>query len=153
MEEAIEKYTEGLAVDKENDTIQATLLSNRATALLRVRDSVFATERSLTLSSQLKKTTEALADCDACLAVAPTYFKALRTRGRIHLSTEDFEAAVRDLKQAYELAPTGSNDEASLSREVKDAEVKLKKSKMKDHYKTLGITSDASESEIKKGRS
>lgn len=69
----------------------------------------------------------------------------------MHLSTEDFEAAVRDFKQAYELAPAGSNDEAGLQREVKDAEVKLKKSKMKDHYKTLGITSDASELEIKKG--
>lgn len=57
---------------------------------------------------------------------------------------------MRDLKAAYEHAPSGSNDETALKKEVKDAEVKLKKSKMKDHYKTLGITSDATEDEIKK---
>lgn len=74
---------------------------------------------------------EALADCTACLAVQPSYYKALRTRGRINIATEDFEAAVRDFKSAYEMAPTGSPDEAALLREVKDAEVKLKKSKMK----------------------
>ena len=69
------------------------------------------------------------------------------------MAAENFEDSLRDLKQAYELAATGSNDEASLQREVKDVEVKLKKSKMKDHYKTLGITVDASEVEIKKGAS
>lgn len=38
---------------------------------------------------------------------------------------------MRDFKQAYELAPAGSADEAGLQRDVRDAEVKLKKSKMK----------------------
>lgn len=38
---------------------------------------------------------------------------------------------MRDFKAAYELAPSGSADEAGLQREVKDAEQKLKKSKMK----------------------
>lgn len=37
MEEAIEKYTEALGVDEENDVLRATLYSNRASAYLRVR--------------------------------------------------------------------------------------------------------------------
>jgi hypothetical protein len=41
---------------------------------------------------------------------------------------------VRDFKQAYELAPAGSADESALHKEVKDAEAKLKKSKMKVRF-------------------
>lgn len=55
----------------------------------------------------------------------------MRTKARIGLLNEDFEGALRDFKAAYELATTGSTDEAGLLREVKDAEIKLKKSKMK----------------------
>ena len=99
----------------------------------------------------MKNPTAALADCDACIFVSPKYWKAIRTRARVHLSTEDFEAALRDFKLAYELAPAGSADESALGREVKEAERSLKKSKMKDHYKTLGILASASEVEIKKG--
>ena len=44
---------------------------------------------------------------------------------------EDFEQAVRDFEKAYEMAPSGSNDEAALQREVKEAKTALKKSKMK----------------------
>lgn len=99
----------------------------------------------------MKKFVEALADCDACLAVSDKYFKALRTRGRVQLAQEEWYGALRDFKAAYEMAPAGTPDEAGLKREVKDAEAKLKKSKMKDHYKTLGIQSDATEDEIKKG--
>lgn len=79
----------------------------------------------------MKNTTAALADCDACIAASPKYWKALRTRGRVHISLEEFEAAVRDFKSAFELAPAGTPDEAALQREVKDAEIQLKKSKMK----------------------
>jgi DnaJ family protein C protein 7 len=86
---------------------------------------------------QLKKTDEALTDCTDCLELNPSYFKALRTRGRIHLSLEAWEDAIRDFKAAYELAPAGSADESALGREVKDAEAKFKKSKMK--VSSIGI--------------
>jgi DnaJ family protein C protein 7 len=36
LQEAIDKYGEVLEIDKENESIQATLLSNRATAYLKV---------------------------------------------------------------------------------------------------------------------
>ncbi|SCV67397.1 BQ2448_5008 [Microbotryum intermedium] len=133
LDKAIAKYSEALAVDPENDVLRATLLSNRATAQLK-----------------LKKYDEALSDCEACLTLQPQYWKAMRTKARACLALEEWEGAVQAFKQAYELAPAGSNDEAALKREVADAEAKLKKSKMKDHYKTLGISSTASEDEIKK---
>ncbi|KDE07038.1 hypothetical protein MVLG_02616 [Microbotryum lychnidis-dioicae p1A1 Lamole] len=133
LDRAIAKYSEALAVDPENDVLRATLLSNRATAQLK-----------------LKKYDEALSDCEACLALQPQYWKAMRTKARVGLAQEEWEGAVHAFKQAYEIAPAGSNDEAALKREIADAEAKLKRSKMKDHYKTLGISSTASEDEIKK---
>ncbi|SCZ93931.1 BZ3500_MvSof-1268-A1-R1_Chr6-3g08998 [Microbotryum saponariae] len=133
LDEAIAKYSEALVVDPENDVLRATLLSNRATAQLK-----------------LKKYDEALGDCEACLTLQPQYWKAMRTKARICLAQEEWEGAVHAFKQAYEIAPAGSNDEAALKREVADAEAKLKRSKMKDHYNTLGISSTASEDEIKK---
>lgn len=108
------------------------------------------THARLKTPAQTKAYESAISDCSACLNLDSSYFKAYRTRARAHLAQEDFEASVRDFKQAYELAPAGSNDEAALKREVRDAEAALKKSKMKDHYKTLGITSSATEVEIKK---
>lgn len=165
-DEAIQKYTEALEADPDNESIKAVLLSNRAAAHLRVRESpslflsparrvavlalalastarAFARidDRQLTPlppihfvspgTPQAKNYDSAIADCSSCVSASPSYFKAFRTRARAHLAQEDFEAAVRDFKQAYELAPQGSNDEAALKREVRDAEAKLKKSKMK----------------------
>jgi len=63
--------------------------------------------------------------------LSPSHFKAFRTRARAYLAQEDYEAAVRDFKQAFELAPQGSADEQALKREVREAEAALKKSKMK----------------------
>ncbi|KAK4698598.1 hypothetical protein P7C70_g7674, partial [Phenoliferia sp. Uapishka_3] len=131
--EAIEKYTECIEIDDENESFKATVLSNRATAYLKAKDYL-----------------KAIADCDECLRLNSQYFKALRTRARVQLAQEEWEGALRDFKAAYELAPAGSADENGLKREVKDAEAKLKKSKMKDHYKTLGTHSEATEDEIKK---
>ncbi|GAA5904965.1 hypothetical protein JCM6882_002406 [Rhodosporidiobolus microsporus] len=132
-DEAVAKYTEAMEADPENEPMRATLLSNRAAAHMKA-----------------KSYASAISDCDACLVLNDGYFKALRTRARAHLAQEDWEAAVRDFKAAYEAAPEGSNDEAALKREVKDAEQKLKKSKMKDYYKILGVTSEATDIELKK---
>ncbi|GAA5823513.1 hypothetical protein JCM10212_005795 [Sporobolomyces blumeae] len=132
-EEAIAKYTEAIDFDPENESMRATLLSNRAAAHLR-----------------LKSYDSAISDCTLCLTLNSQYFKALRTRARAYLAQDEFEDAVRDFKAAYELAPSGSNDEAMLKKEVQEAEQKLKRSKMKDHYKILGVHSEATEVEIKK---
>ncbi|GAA5905220.1 hypothetical protein JCM8208_000319 [Rhodotorula glutinis] len=132
-DEAIQKYSDAMDADPDNETIKAVLLSNRAAAYLRA-----------------KNYASAITDCTTCVTLSPSHFKAFRTRARAHLAQEDFEAAVRDFKQAFELAPQGSADEQALKREVREAEAALKKSKMKDHYKILGVETDASEIQIKK---
>ncbi|KAG6829473.1 hypothetical protein H0H87_011344 [Tephrocybe sp. NHM501043] len=139
--DAISKYSE--ALDRIGDSeeegggghIRATLLSNRATTLLK-----------------LERHQEALIDTEASLAIVPTSFKALRTRARLNLHFEKCDASIADFKSAIENAG-GEATEAdirALRGELKKAEAALKRSKTKDYYKILGIARDCSESDIKK---
>ncbi|CDS82019.1 related to tetratricopeptide repeat protein 2, dnajc7 [Sporisorium scitamineum] len=138
---AVERFTEALAIADENTArdgpaqgFKAILYSNRATA-----------------NSKNGDHTAAIADCDAALQLDSGYVKALRTRARALLATEQYEDAVRDFKKALEEASiTGGREAEQLQRELRSAEIDLKRSKKKDYYKILNIGKDASESEIKK---
>ncbi|KAJ7272532.1 hypothetical protein B0H12DRAFT_583920 [Mycena haematopus] len=144
FDEAIEKYTEALErvgeaeEEGKGGQIRATLLSNRATALLK-----------------LDRHEDALRDTDASLELIPTSFKALRTRARIHLHLEEYEKCVADFKAAIQQVSTdgaaGDADARALKTELKKAEAALKRSKTKDYYKILGVPRDCSEAEIRKG--
>lgn len=81
-----------------------------------------------------------MADTEASLALLPTSFKALRTRARINLHLEKFDAAVADFMSAIEQAgfENADADLRSLRTELKKAEAALKRSKTKDYYKILG---------------
>ncbi|KAG6809565.1 hypothetical protein H0H92_015747 [Tricholoma furcatifolium] len=141
FEEAIEKYTEALERigEKEEEgkggQIRATLLSNRATTLLK-----------------LERHEDALADTDASLLLSPTSFKALRTRARLYLHLERFDASIADFKSAIEHAAGEGTDAdvRALRAELKKAEAALKRSKTKDYYKILGVARDAGDGDIKK---
>lgn len=111
-------------------------------------------------------------DCNACLELNEGYFKAIRTRGRVYLAQEQFNEAISDFEKAFELAPAGSADETALKSDIRDAKARLRRSKMKvrfetidktsyvcwahlhrclqDHYKILGVTTEATEIDIKK---
>ncbi|RDB27715.1 DnaJ subfamily C member 7 [Hypsizygus marmoreus] len=140
-EEAIEKYSEALDIIGESEEeggggqIRATLLSNRATTLLK-----------------LDRHEEALADTDASLTLVPTSFKALRTRARLNVHLEKYDAAITDFKSAIQQAHSeGSDAEVrALKSELKKAEAALKRSKTKDYYKILGVTRDCTEVDIRK---
>jgi len=141
LEEAIEKYEEALNRIGENDEegkggqIRATLLSNRATSLLK-----------------LDRHEEALCDTEASLALLPTSFKALRTRARINIHLEKFDKAIADFKSAIEQAGMEGSDAdvRAMRADLKKAEAALKRSKTKDYYKILGVARECSEAEIKK---
>ncbi|KAL1678207.1 hypothetical protein EV122DRAFT_212555 [Schizophyllum commune] len=143
FEEAIDKYTEALDAIGEVETegkggqIRSTLLSNRATTLVK-----------------LSRHQEALEDTDNALRLVPTSYKALRTRARINLVLENYDGAVQDFKSAiHEASAEGSTSEAeirTLKTELKQAELDLKRSKTKDYYKILGVSRDCSSAEIKK---
>ncbi|KAJ7065365.1 hypothetical protein C8F01DRAFT_1125375 [Mycena amicta] len=144
LQEAVDKYGEALErvgeaeEDGKGGQIRATLLSNRATALLK-----------------LERHEDALADTDASLQLVSTSFKALRTRARIHLHLEQYDRCVQDFKAAIQQASmdgsAGEADVKALRLELKKAEAALKRSKTKDYYKILGVPRDCSEAEIKKG--
>jgi hypothetical protein len=52
---------------------------------------------------------------------------SLRTRARVNQALEQYEDAVRDFKASLEAAPSGSADEAGLKKELRQAEIDLKR--------------------------
>lgn len=72
--------------------------------------------------------------------------KAQRTRAKAMGESGDWEGAVRELKAIAESHP----QEAGMAKEIRQAELELKKSKRKDFYKILGVERDATDNEIKK---
>jgi len=139
--EAAERY--GEAIDRIGESpeegkgghIRAMLLSNRATTLVK-----------------LERHEDALADTEASLRLNQASFKALRTRARIQLHLEKYDAALADFKSAIEQAEFEGCDQdvKVLKGELKKAEIALKRSKTKDYYKILGVARDCTEIEIKK---
>ncbi|KNZ74968.1 hypothetical protein J132_05367 [Termitomyces sp. J132] len=143
-EDAVAKYSEALDRIGEAEEeggggqIRATLLSNPS--------------HDLSSGPQLERHEEALVDTDASLALYPHSFKALRTRARLNLHLEKYDASIADFNSAIENVG-GEGTEAdirALRSELKKAEAALKRSKTKDYYKILGIARDASEIDIKK---
>lgn len=89
---------------------KATLFSNRATAY-----------------SKLNRHSNSISDCNSALELDPNYLKALRTRARSNLADEKYEDSVRDFKRAVE-----EGGDESIKRELRNAEIELKKSKKKE---------------------
>ncbi|KAM6497496.1 hypothetical protein JOM56_007969 [Amanita muscaria] len=141
LQEAVAKYSEALervgdaSEEGGGGQMRATLLSNRATTLLK-----------------LEKQDDALADTEASLTLVPTSFKALRTRARIYLYLDRFDSSIADFKSAIQQAQTegADADVRSLKTELKKAEVALKRSKTKDYYKILGVSKECTEVDVKK---
>ncbi|EPQ27037.1 uncharacterized protein PFL1_05321 [Pseudozyma flocculosa PF-1] len=140
-DEAVRLYTEALDMTRDDEArdgeargFRATLYSNRGTA-----------------NSKLGHHDQTIQDCTAALELDSGYIKALRTRARAYLASERYEEAVRDFTKAVEESSVSGGAEAeSLKRELRGAEIDLKRSKKKDYYKILSVSKTASESEIKK---
>ncbi|PVH87041.1 TPR-like protein [Cadophora sp. DSE1049] len=126
---AIDKYSEALEVDPLNKGTNSKLLQNRALC-----------------KNRLKDYTGAIEDCERAIALDPSYTKAKKTKATALGQSGNWEAAVRELKELQEQDPSDS----SIAKEVRNAELELKKSKRKDYYKILGVEKDADENQIKK---
>ncbi|KAF2107463.1 hypothetical protein BDV96DRAFT_589337 [Lophiotrema nucula] len=129
FQHAIDTYSTALEIDPSNKNTNSKILQNRALCYTR-----------------LKKWTEAVADCDKAIELDPGYTKAKKTRAKALGEAGNWEEAVRDLKAIHEANPS----EPGIAKEIRNAELELKKSKRKDYYKILGIEKDATEQEIKK---
>jgi DnaJ homolog subfamily C member 7 len=126
---AVKLYSEALLVDPTNKGTNSKLLQNRAMARMKTKEFKSAVD-----------------DCDQALKLDPTYTKARKTRAKALGESGDWEQAVKDLKELAESNP----EEPGIQKEIRSAELELKKSKRKDYYKILSIDKDASEQEIKK---
>lgn len=126
---AVKLYSEALQVDPSNKGTNSKILQNRAMARLKI-----------------KEYKAAVADCNEALKLDPTYTKARKTRAKALGESGNWEQAVKDLKELAESNP----EEPGIQKEIRSAELELKKSKRKDYYKILGIEKDASEQDIKK---
>ncbi|KAI0408753.1 hypothetical protein F4802DRAFT_364711 [Xylaria palmicola] len=126
---AFDKYTAALDVDPANRGTNSKLLQNRALCRLKLKDY-----------------DDAVADCERAISLDPSYMKARKTKANALGQAEKWEDAVREWKKIHELDP----EDRTVAKEIRKAELELKKSQRKDYYKILGVTKDADDGAIKK---
>ena len=128
--EAVEKYTEALAMDPSNTAVAAVLLANRAAAHIK-----------------LKQWDKAIDDCDKSLEYKADNAKVLLRRSQCRRERKEWEECVRDIEAALKV----ESDSDDIKRQLREAKLELKKSKRKDYYAILGMDkSSFSETELKK---
>jgi DnaJ homolog subfamily C member 7 len=116
--EAIRLYTDALEIDPTNRGTNSKILQNRA--LCRTK---------------LKQYDEAIADCERAFSLDPSYVKARKTKAKALGLASKWEDCVREWKSIQELEP----EDRTIAKEIRTAELELKKSQRKDYYKILGI--------------
>eukprot|EP01038_Epipyxis_sp_PR26KG_P004609 gene4609-6486_t len=133
-EDAIENYSACIELTKDNRPYSSKLYLNRAISLAKV-----------------KKHDLCVKDCTVAIAFNSEYIKAYQRRGDSYIAMggpQNIEQAISDYERATEL----ESDEAtlkSIQQKIKKAKVSLKRSKRKDLYAVLGVSQEATESEIK----
>lgn len=128
-QKAIDLYAQALEVDPKNKDMNSKILNNRAQAYISLKDY-----------------DNAISDCNEALRLDPSFIKAQKIRAKAHGASGNWEEAIKDYKSVAESNPT----EKGIQEDIRRAEFELKKSQRKDYYKTLGVSKDASETDIKK---
>ncbi|KKA31022.1 hypothetical protein TD95_004118, partial [Thielaviopsis punctulata] len=126
---AIDRYTEALTIDPANRGTNSKLLQNRA--LCRIK---------------LREYEEAIADCEKAIGLDPQYLKARKTKANAYGLAGKWEDSVREWKSVHEMDP----EDRTILKEIRKAEIELKKSQRKDYYKILGVEKTADDNAIKK---
>ncbi|KAF4978150.1 hypothetical protein FZEAL_5426 [Fusarium zealandicum] len=129
LQPAIEKYTSALDIDPSNKTMNSKLLQNRAQCKIK-----------------LKQYDAAIADCERAVSFDPGYTKARKTKANALGGAERWEDAVKEWKTIQELEPEDRN----IQREIRKAELEIKKAQRKDYYKIMGLEKTAGADEIKR---
>lgn len=126
---AILKYSGALEVDATNKGMNAKLLQNRAQCKIK-----------------LKQYDEAIADSDRAVSLDPGYTKARKTKANALGQAGKWEDSVKEWKAIHDLDP----EDRTIPKEIRKAELELKKSQRKDYYKIMGLEKDAGPDEIKR---
>eukprot|EP00471_Norrisiella_sphaerica_P004145 CAMPEP_0184491986 /NCGR_PEP_ID=MMETSP0113_2-20130426/21945_1 /TAXON_ID=91329 /ORGANISM="Norrisiella sphaerica, Strain BC52" /LENGTH=487 /DNA_ID=CAMNT_0026876577 /DNA_START=330 /DNA_END=1793 /DNA_ORIENTATION=- len=127
--EAIARWSEALEVDTDNRTFNTAVLSNRASAHMK-----------------LKQYDKAVKDLDKVLEVQTDNKKALLRRATCHTSLGNHDGAVRDLDMVSKMDPRNRE----IRQRLHKARVAQKRASRKDYYKILGVSQDVSDRELKK---
>lgn len=130
---ALDKYTAALEVDPANRGTNSKLLQNRALCKIK-----------------LKQYDSAITDCERAISLDASYTKARKTKANALGQAERWEECVREWKAIQERLQEAGEDDPSIAREIRKAELELKKSQRKDYYKILGVEKTADEKDIKK---
>ncbi|KAI5465495.1 hypothetical protein BGZ63DRAFT_349178 [Mariannaea sp. PMI_226] len=128
-QEAIERYTAALEVDPTNKSMNAKLLQNRAQCRIK-----------------LKEYDEAIADAERAIKLDSSYIKARKTKANATGLSGKWEEAVQEWKAIHELDP----EDRSVLKEIRKAELEVKKAQRKDYYKIMGVDKNADAGEIKR---
>jgi DnaJ family protein C protein 7 len=128
-ENALKSYTDSIEIDPNNKTICSMLYYNRASVYMK-----------------MKKLKEAVADCTKAIELNETYAKAYVKRADIRVLLEEFEDAMKDLKQAKQIDPSYQG----LNQKLQQTELERKKAARKDYYKLLELAKDCGEDEVRK---
>ncbi|KAK5989912.1 DnaJ-like protein [Cladobotryum mycophilum] len=129
IQAAIQKYTDALAIDPTNKSMSAKLLQNRAQCNIK-----------------LKLYDEAIKDSERAFSLDPSYTKARKTKANALGLSGKWEESVNEWKSIQELDP----EDRTVPKEVRKAELELKKSQRKDYYKIMGLEKDADANDIKR---
>ncbi|PHH74017.1 hypothetical protein CDD83_4638 [Cordyceps sp. RAO-2017] len=129
LQSAVDKYTQALEIDPANRGMNAKLLQNRAQCKIK-----------------LKQYDDAIADADRAVSLDPSYTKARKTKANALGQSGKWEDSVREWKSIQELEP----EDRTIPKEIRKAELELKKSMRKDYYKIMGVEKDAGPDDIKK---
>lgn len=131
--EAKDLYTEALGMDIMNRHTNSRLLSNRASALMK-----------------LDKYEDAIVDCDAAFELDSEFPKVLKTKARALKCLKRWQECTQTLNQAINLCKSQGNPDASLNEELRKVEFEEKKASRKNYYEILGVEESASDVELKK---
>ncbi len=119
--------------------------------------------RSCTLY-YLKKYEECILDCNAALRIDDEYVKVFIRRGNayvnlVNCSERDCLEAISDYEKAMELlerqstsmgADADERQMKQLKTKIQETKIQIKRLKQKDFYKILGVSRNATQSDIKK---
>ena len=102
--------------------------------------------KELKMYTEAKESVKEAMDYDESLQrhIPSRYYLLL---GNIHMDCDEFEVALAQFQKASEIEGGNSRE---ILEEIRKAEIAIKQSKQKDHYKTLGVSRKAKLKEIKK---
>lgn len=84
--------------------------------------------------------------CEQALAVDENSLYGLLQKAKVQLDDELYEASIETLKKAKE---AHSDKQDMINEKMKEAEMLLRRSKVKDYYKVIGVPRDADGRQIK----